>query len=78
MQKSWMWADNSSNGVGGAIIDLEEDRVQWFDQPGCACGGSTMQQTIADFREKGSRFLMPPADVMEEMQTFIQLSEVQS
>ena len=75
MQKSWMWHNDKSNGVEGATIDLEEDRVQWFDEPGCSCSGSTMEQTIADFQEKGPRFIMPPADVLEEMQEMLKQAE---
>ncbi|MGJ3238740.1 MAG: hypothetical protein ACFE0Q_08555 [Anaerolineae bacterium] len=68
MQKSWMWQDEQSNGVNGAYIDIDSERVQWFDEPGCSCGGAQMEQTIEDFRTNGPRFMMPPADVLEEMQ----------
>lgn len=71
MQKSWMWHNEKSTGVDGAIIDFDENRVQWFDEPGCSCSGSTMEQTIADFRDNGSRFIMPPDDVLEEMRIAI-------
>jgi len=73
MQKSWMWHNESSNGVEAATIDLEDNRIQWFDEPGCSCSGSQMEQTVDDFRENGPRFIMPPADVLEEMQTMVRV-----
>lgn len=73
MQKSWMWHNEKSNGVEGAIIDLEENRVQWFDEPGCSCSGSQMEQTLDDFRENGARFIMPPDDVLAEMQAILKI-----
>jgi hypothetical protein len=71
MQKSWMWASHNG-GVEGAIIELEENRVQWFDEPGCACAGSDNEQKLEDFIANGSRFLSPPNDVIEEMRAYIQ------
>ncbi|MEO1288799.1 MAG: hypothetical protein AAFV93_13620 [Chloroflexota bacterium] len=71
MQKSWMWQNQSSAGVSGATIDIEDNRIMWFDQPGCACGDDSMSQTLTDFCENGSRFLVPPADVVAEMHAFI-------
>jgi len=69
MNTSWMWP-NSAGGVEGAVI--EEGKVRWFDEPGCACGSNDSEQTIADFLEKGPRFLQPPQDVLTEMQTTAQ------
>ena len=66
-----MWHNEKSSGVEGAYIDTDKNRVQWFDEPGCACSGAYMEQTIEDFRENGPRFIMPPEDVLEEMQAAI-------
>lgn len=66
MQKSWMWPNNNG-GVHGVIIDLEEGKIQWFDEPGCACGGSDSEQNFADFMTNGPRFLIPPDDIISEM-----------
>jgi hypothetical protein len=71
MQKSWMWASHTG-GVEGAIIELEENRVQWFDELGCACSASDNEQKLEDFIANGSHFLTPPDDVIEEMRTYIQ------
>ena len=64
MNRSWMW--NNGAGVQGAVI--EEGKVRWFNEPGCACSGNETEQTIADFIEKGPRYLLPPDDVLAEMQ----------
>lgn len=66
---TWMWQDEASGGVMGAIVNLDERRIQWLDQPGCACGDSNSEQTIADFLAKGPRWLQPPLDVETEMRS---------
>ena len=66
-QAQWMWQDDASGGVMGVIVDFDEDRVQWLEEPGCACTDSAHEQTIADFLQNGARAIMPPADVLEEM-----------
>lgn len=71
MQKSWIWPNNKG-GVEGAYIDLEDGKIQWFDEPGCACSGSDSEQKIVDFMARGPRFIVPPDDVLEEMRTFVQ------
>ncbi len=65
-QSNWVWADDSG-GMMGATADLDDKKIMWFDQPGCACGDYEDAQTIADFLAKGPRYLNPPADVLEEM-----------
>ncbi|MCU0514376.1 MAG: hypothetical protein MUE40_17630 [Anaerolineae bacterium] len=67
IQTTWMWHDEDSGGVLAAIIDLEAQCIQWLDQPGCACGDSASEQSIADFLRQGPRWLQPPADVEAEM-----------
>jgi len=67
---SWIWADEPSGGVKGARLNLAEGLVEWFDQPGCACGDAIASQTIMDFREQGP-LETPPADVLEEMRDAI-------
>jgi len=64
---AWMWQDEYSGGVMGAVVDLDERVIQWLDQPGCACGDSESEQTIADFLAKGPRWVHPPAEVEAEM-----------
>lgn len=64
---TWIWQDEVSGGVMGAVVDLDERLIQWLDQPGCACGDSNSEQTIADFLARGPRWIMPPADIEAEM-----------
>ncbi len=71
MYKSFMWLNESTGGMSGAQMDLEEGIIQWFEAPGCACGGSDAEQTITDFLESGPRALIPPDDVLEEMRQAI-------
>ena len=68
IQTTWMWHDEASNGVKGAIVDLDSQVIQWMDQPGCACGDNAQPQTIADFLKK-SAIGYVPADVLDEMHT---------
>ncbi|GAB5494264.1 MAG: hypothetical protein Phog2KO_44790 [Phototrophicaceae bacterium] len=71
MYKSFMWQNEATGGTSGAQIDLDDGIIQWFEAPGCACGGSDGEQTIADFLENGPRALIPPDDVIEEMRQAI-------
>jgi hypothetical protein len=65
-----MWADDSG-GVQGAILDLEAGRIQWFDQPGCACGEDEQFQSLSDFLAHGSFYLSPPSDVVDELRALV-------
>jgi len=71
MEKQWMWHNDNTNGVEAAIADFDDQTIQWFDEPGCACGGADSHQTFADFIEKGARFTVPPDDITEEMRAAI-------
>lgn len=64
--QSWMWEDGRG-GVQGVTVDLDEARVSWFDQPGCACGGSDAEQSLSEFIENGPRYIFPPDDILAEM-----------
>jgi hypothetical protein len=65
-QLSWVWTDENG-GMQGAIADLQQRVVHWFEAPGCACGSHDDAQTIRDFLARGSRYLNPPDDVLAEM-----------
>lgn len=65
-QTTWIWPD-SSGGTMGAVVDLDEQMIEWMDQPGCACGDSANQQTIQDFLQRGPRSFPVPDDVQAEM-----------
>lgn len=66
IQTTWIWHDEASNGVKGAIVDLDEQVIQWMDQPGCACGDNAQSQTIQNFLDSGAIGYVP-VDVLEEM-----------
>ena len=68
---SWLWS--AGNGVHGVRIELNEGRLDWYDDLACACDGSTAEQTYADFRENGPAFSNPPQDVLDEMNEAIEL-----
>lgn len=74
MQKSWMWPNNNG-GVEGAVIDLEDGMIQWYNEPGCACAGSESEQSIEDFLLKGPRFILPPEDILDEMKIALTQSD---
>ena len=62
----WIWQDEFTIHVRGVIVDLDDQLIQWFDEPGCACTDSTHEQSITDFLENGEQQPVP-ADVLEEM-----------
>ena len=66
IQITWIWHDEASNGVKGAIVDLDEGVIQWLDQPGCACGDNAQPQSIEDFLAHGA-ITFVPTDVLDEM-----------
>jgi hypothetical protein len=62
----WLWADENG-GTQGVTVDYPHGKLLWYDNPGCACGDSTHEQTIADFLQKGARYAEPPDDIVAEM-----------
>ncbi|MCS6836371.1 MAG: hypothetical protein NZ750_10175 [Anaerolineae bacterium] len=66
----FMWADDSG-GVQGAVLDLEAGCIQWFDQPGCACGEDEQFQSLSDFMAQGSVYLSPPPEVVAEIRGLV-------
>ena len=66
IQTTWMWHDEASTGVKGANVDLDDQIIQWVDQPGCACGDNSQQQSIADFLRQGAIGYVPD-DIQAEM-----------
>ncbi len=68
IQTSWMWFDEATNGIMGAIVDLDNQQIQWIDQPGCACGDNMQIQSIDDFLKNGA-IPYVPQDVLDEMHT---------
>ena len=74
---SWIWADNASGGVKGARLDVAARRIEWVDQPGCACGDATSRQTFADFLATGP-LESPPADVLEAMRQALSIDSLRA
>lgn len=68
----FMWQDEGSGGVQGAIVDYDTGMIQWLDQPGCACGEDEQFQAISEFLAKGAFYLDPPADVLAEIRAALQ------
>lgn len=71
-EKQWLWYDDNSMTTQGAIADFDDALIQWFDEPGCACGDSVHQQSFADFMARGSRYLALPDDIRAEMRNAIE------
>ena len=70
IQTTWMWHDEMTNTVMGVVVDLFRQRLQWYDEPGCACTDSDADQTISEFFEKGLPNKMnPPNDILEEIKS---------
>lgn len=70
-QTTWMWHDEATNGVMGAIVDYDDQEIQWVDQPGCACGDNAQPQSIHDFLNKGAAVFVPQ-DVLGEIHSEVQ------
>ena len=68
LNTAWMWKQDDGE-IWGLTVDMEKQRVEWFDGIGCACGDSFAIQTAADFLAKGPRYGEPPPDVLSEIQT---------
>ena len=64
---AWMWANERTGGVAGVTLDVGRRLLQWYDEPGCACGDSSALQPAADFLQRGPRGGSPPPDVIAEM-----------
>ena len=64
---SWLWKDGEE--LNGLKINQEKKKLEWFDGVGCACGDSTAEQTVAEFRQRGAAFGNPPEDVLAELET---------
>lgn len=75
-QTTWMWHDEATTGVMGAIIDFDDQVIQWVDQPGCACGDNAQAQSMRDFLDNGAAVHVPQ-DVLGEMQTEVNRFMVQ-
>lgn len=63
---SWLWP--AGDGVNGLQVDAQKKLLKWFDAVGCACGDSTAEQSIVDFRSSGPAFPAPPEDVLAELE----------
>lgn len=68
IQTTWMWHDEPTGGTMGAIVDLDDQKIQWIDQPGCACGNNMQEQPIDDFLNNGAIGYVPD-DILDEMRT---------
>lgn len=66
---SWMWRDGEE--VNGLQLDLDDQKLLWFDGIGCACGDSTAEQSFADFLAGGPRGFNPPEDVLSEVRAVV-------
>lgn len=67
LSSAWIWP--AAQGVNGLRIDTETGTLHWYDDIGCACDTSTVDQTIAAYRENGvpGFITIPPADVEAEI-----------
>jgi hypothetical protein len=65
-----MWRHN--DGVQGVTINADNGRLNWYDNPGCACGDNAQEQTIEDFLKYGPLYGRPPADVLAEMRAALE------
>lgn len=64
---NWMWQDEGSGGVKGAVANPERKTISWFNEPGCACGDSEFTQAFQEFLQKGPIYINPPTDVLDEI-----------
>lgn len=64
---SWMWA-NENGGVNGVNIDVDGEKIHWFDDAvACACGDSSAVQNFEHFEQSGPIFGNIPGDILEEL-----------
>lgn len=72
-QNAWMWLVDEQ--VYGLSIDMETQQVEWYDDIDCFCAGDNRcaTQTVAELSAEWAppAFLFVPADVLAEIQTFI-------
>jgi len=62
---SWMWRVDES--IHALKINTDRQRLEWFDEIGCACGDSTAEQTFAEFAARGAALSGVPDDVLAEL-----------
>lgn len=68
---TWMWEAGTS--INGVRIDLHDAQLEWYDEVGCACGDSTVEQSYADFQADGPALGNLPEDVLTELQNAVNL-----
>ncbi len=62
---SWMW--RVGEGIHALKINPDRQHLEWFDEIGCACGDSTVEQTFAEFAARGAALSDVPDDVLAEL-----------
>lgn len=69
---SWIWSTDTC--VNGLRIDTDAQLLRWYDSFGCACGDSTVDQPVTDYKKSGipGMIAIPPADVLAEINESIE------
>lgn len=63
---AWMWQDG--NYTRGAMLEREDNTIEWLMNTPCNCSAETVVQPIADFLDQGApRHLSVPDDIMAEI-----------
>ncbi len=73
MTTAWMW--RAGQGINALKLDVEQRRLRWFDEVGCACGDSSAEQTVAEYRQRGAPGFTPPEDVLAEIDEALRVLE---
>jgi hypothetical protein len=69
LRTAWMWANK--DGISGMTIDIDQRRLQWVDEIGCACGDNPFDQTYEAFLSHGAPVGGVPNDVLAEIETSV-------
>lgn len=66
---AWIWAYN--DGTSGMTIDVDKQRLQWFEEIGCACGDSLFDQSYETFLSRGAPIGGVPENVLAEIESTV-------
>ncbi|MCI0714589.1 MAG: hypothetical protein L0154_30825 [Chloroflexi bacterium] len=66
LRTAWIWAYH--DGTSGMTIDIEKQRLEWFVEIGCACGDSSLDQSYAEFLQRGAPVGGVPDDILSEIE----------
>ncbi len=77
LQTTWIWQNPGTGGVQGAVVDLDEQVIRWFNEPGCNCDVPEDTQSIADFLAQDTPYVSVPPEIGAELRAMLRASHKQ-